>query len=118
MKFNKISLFIMLLIFSSHSFAISTDEWEYEVIKGDLTDSPGCKDRAKAEKKVRPGSYRFKNDAKFLCNSKGYGWSLVGIENEGELECNACEGDYEGAEKYRCRMKNVTIKCKQVKKGW
>ena len=42
MKFNKISLFTLLMVFSSYSFALNTDEWVYQSITGDLKDSAGC----------------------------------------------------------------------------
>ncbi len=118
MKFNKISLFTLLMVFSSYSFALNTDEWVYQSITGDLKDSAGCKNKEYAMKKVKPGSYRFKNDARFLCNNIAFGWSFVEVEDEGKMVCEACEGEYEGAEKYRCRMTNVTLKCRQVKRGW
>lgn len=118
MKFNIISLFALLLVFSSHSFAQNTDDWVYKSISGDLKPSAGCKGKEYSTKKVLPGSYRFKNDARFLCNNIGFGWSFVEVEDEGTLVCDACEGEYEGEEKYRCYMSNVTLKCRQVERGW
>lgn len=118
MKFNKISLFAMLLVFSSNSFSLATDEWVYQSVTGDLKESAGCKGKDYSMKKVKPGSYRFKNDSRFLCNNIGFGWSFVEVENEGTMTCDACEGEYEGEEKYRCRMTNVKLKCRQVKRGW
>lgn len=118
MKFNKISLFALLIVFSSHSFAKNTDDWVYKSITGDLKPSAGCKGKEYSMKKVQPGSYRFKNDARFLCNNIGFGWSFVEVENEGKMVCDACEGEYEGEEKYRCSMRNVTLKCRQVERGW
>ena len=31
MKFNKFGLFVLLLVFSGHSFALAVDDWEYRV---------------------------------------------------------------------------------------
>lgn len=113
MKFSRIGLFALLVLFSSHSFATNVDEWFYESIKGDLKPTAGCKDKAKAEKSASTG-YRFKKYTIELCNSKGYGWGREEVLDRGQLICEACEGEYEGAEKYRCYMKDVVVKCRQV----
>ena len=117
MKFNKFGLFVLLLVFSSHSFALAVDEWEYKTITGDLKPTAGCKDKEKAEKQASKG-YRFNKYSTLLCTQIAYGWSKEKVEDKGELVCEPCEGDYEGAEKYRCWMKDVVVKCRTVKKGW
>lgn len=114
MKINIFSLIMLVLVsFSTQSFAANVDEWNYENITGDLKPTAGCKDKAKAEKQASSG-YRFKKYTTIMCQTKGYGWGLEEVIDKGELVCEACEGDYEGAEKYRCYMKNVTAKCRQV----
>ncbi len=118
MKFNVFLLLTALFVFSSHSFAASEDAWDTENITGDLKPTAGCKDRAKAEKQTAPGSYRFNKYTTELCNSKGYGWGKMKVEDNGKMVCEACEGEYEGMEKYRCYMKDVTVQCKIVKRGF
>ena len=113
MKLNKIGLFVLFLVFSTHSFAANVDEWVYEETKGDLKPTAGCKDRKKAEKQASTG-YRFKKYTTILCNNKGYGWGLEEVLDRGTLVCEACEGEYENTEKYRCYMKDVVAKCRQV----
>lgn len=104
----------LLVVFSSQSFATNVDEWVFENVTGDLKPTPGCKDRAKAEEQAASG-YRFKKYAKLLCNTKSYGWAIEEVVDKGEVVCEECEGgEYEGAEKYRCYMKDVVVKCKQV----
>ena len=117
MKFNKFAVFTMLLVFSSHSFALNTDEWVYETKVGNLKPTAGCKDKEYASKKASTGR-RFNKYAKLLCNTKGFGWAIDEVLDKGELVCEACEGEYEGTEKYRCHMKNVKVQCKQVARGW
>ena len=117
MKFNKFGLFALLLVFSSHSFALAVDEWEYKTITGSLKPTAGCKDKEKASKQASTG-YRFEKYSTLLCTQMAYGWSKEAVEHEGELVCEACEGGFEGAEKYRCYMKDVVVKCRTVKKGW
>lgn len=114
MKFSMFSLVIVMLVsFSTQSFAANVDEWVYENITGDLKPTAGCKVKEKAAKQASSG-YRFKKYSTIMCQSKGYGWGLEEVTDKGELVCEACEGDYEGAEKYRCYMKDVKAKCRQV----
>ena len=117
MKFNKFALFALLLLFSSHSFALAVDEWEYKTITGNLKPTAGCKEKEKAAKQASTG-HRFEKYTKLLCTQMAYGWSKEEVIDSGELVCEACEGDFEGAEKYRCYMKDVVVKCRTVKKGW
>jgi hypothetical protein len=116
MKF-KIALISMLLVLSCQSFAKNTNDWVYESITGDLKQTPGCKDKAVAAKKASSG-LRFKKYAKLLCGSKGYGWAIDKVTDKGTLVCEACEGEYEGEEKYRCHMQDVVVLCKQVARGF
>ena len=121
MKFNIFCLFALLFVFSNQSFAASVGEegdWVKKNVTGDLKPSAGCKDKAVAEKKTIPGSYRFKKYTTELCNSIAYGWGKSKVIDNGVLTCEACEGDYEGKEKYRCYMKDVTVECKMVKRGF
>ncbi|MCK5120904.1 MAG: hypothetical protein KAQ91_02925 [Methylococcales bacterium] len=128
MKFKTFFLFVLLVVFSNQSFALSTDNWEYKTITGHLKPTPGCKTKDKAIKQASSG-HRFKKYTKLLCNEQAYGWnkknvqmpygwSLEKVEDKGQLVCEACEGEYEGEEKYRCFMENVVVKCKTVEKGW
>jgi len=116
MKF-KVALITVLFMLSCQSFAKSTDEWVYESITGDLKQTPGCKDKAYASKKAL-SEKRFKKYAKLLCGSKGYGWAIDKVTDKGTLVCEACEGEYEGEEKYRCHVENVVVLCKQVARGF
>ncbi|MCK4841713.1 MAG: hypothetical protein KAT04_07490 [Methylococcales bacterium] len=117
MKFKTFFLFALLLVFSNQSFALAVDEWEYKTITGDLKPTPGCKNKEAAKKKASSG-HRFKKYTRLLCTQVAYGWGIAEVENKGKLVCDACEGEYEGEEKYRCYMKDVVVKCKTVKKGW
>ncbi len=118
MKLNLFFILALLFGFSSQVSAINVDEWVTENVTGDLKPSAGCKDKAKAEKSSRPGGYRFGKYTTELCNAKGYGWGKSKVIDNGTMVCEACEGDYEGKEKYRCFMQNVTVECKMVKRGW
>ncbi len=117
MKLKFICL-IALLSFSGYSFAIAVDEWNYKEVTGDLKPGPGClaKDKAIEKVKKRPDSYkgysRFKKYTRLLCEEQGYGWTRASVIDEGEVVCEECGGDYTG--KYRCYMKDVKLKCKQV----
>lgn len=112
MKFN---LLLIALVFSisTQSFATNVDEWTYKTITGDLKPTPGCKAKEKASKQASTG-HRFKKYTKLLCNNISYGWAYEEVIDRGEVVCEPCEGDYEGTEKYRCNMKDVVVKCKQV----
>lgn len=118
MKINIFSLFVLLFVFSSQSFALNSDDWVFESITGDLKPTAGCKDKEKASKQASTG-YRFNKYTSVMCNSKGYGWSKAEVKDKGELVCDVCEGvtGEGGAETYRCYMKNVNVICKQVKRG-
>lgn len=116
MKINVFSLFVLLFVFSSQSFALNSNDWVFESITGNLKPTAGCKEKEKAAKKASTG-YRFDKYTSVMCNSKGYGWSKAEVKNKGELVCEACEGEYGGKEKFRCYMKNVNVICKQVKRG-
>jgi len=118
MKIKLFFLLTLLFVFSNQSFAASEDSWVTKNITGDLKATAGCKDKAKAEKKTVPGSYRFDKYTTLLCNEIGYGWGKSKVVDNGELVCEACEGDYEGKEKYRCFMKDVVVECKIVKRGF
>ena len=43
--------------------------------------------------------------------------TAAGTDN-GTVVCEACEGEYEGEEKYRCHVKDVVVLCKQVSRGY
>ena len=118
MKLRLFFLFAMLFAVSNQTYAASVDEWVTKVITGDLKPTAGCKDKAKAEKQTIPGSYRFKKYTTILCNNIAYGWGKDKVLENGELVCEACEGDYEGKEKYRCYMKDVKVQCKIVKRSF
>jgi hypothetical protein len=117
MKFKNIFLIALLFVFSNQCFALAVDDWEYKTITGNLKPTPGCKDKEKAAKKASSG-HRFEKYTKLLCTQMAYGWSLEEVEDKGVLVCDACEGDFEGTEKYRCYMKDVVVKCKTVVKGF
>lgn len=110
--------FFISITFSGLTHALAVDEWTYKEVRGDLKPNPGCIDKEKAIKKVkkRPDSYtgysRFKKYSHLLCEQEGYGWTLDSVIDEGEVACEECGGDFEG--KYRCYMKEVVVKCKQV----
>jgi hypothetical protein len=114
----KIIILGLLMGFSSLSFALAVDEWNYKEVTGDLKPSPGCKPKEVAIEKVKkkPDSYkgysRFKKYSSLLCEEEGYGWGLAEVVDEGDIKCDECGGDYKG--KYRCQAVNVTVKCKQV----
>ena len=121
MKFNIFFLFTLLFVFSSQSFALSEGkegDWVKKEITGDLKPTAGCKDKAYAEKKAAPGGYRFKKYTTELCNSIAYGWGKSKVVSNGTMVCEACEGEYEGKEKYRCYLQDVTVECKIVKRGF
>ncbi len=121
MKLLKVCLFVLLTVFASQSFALAVDEWEYKTVTGNLKPTAGCKDKKKAEKQASTG-HRFEKYTKLLCTQLSYGWSRDKVEHPGELTCEQCEEEYEGefkgAEKYRCYMKAAVVKCRTVKKGW
>jgi len=116
MKF-KVILITMMMVFSSLSFAKSTNEWVYESITGNLKPTPGCKGKEASIKKASQGR-RFKKYAKLLCGSKGYGWAIDKVTDNGNVVCEECEGEYEGTEKYRCHVEDVVVLCKQVARGF
>lgn len=118
MKFNVFFLFALLFVFSNQLLAASEGSWVTENVTGDLKPTAGCKDIEQAKKQTAPGSYRFNKYTTELCNGKGYGWGKMKVEDNGEMVCEACEGEYEGMEKYRCFMKDVTVQCKIVKRGF
>lgn len=117
MKLKNICL-VALFSFSNLSFATNVDEWNYKEVTGSLKASPGCIDKQKAIEKVKkkPDSYtgysRFDKYSKILCEQEGYGWTLDTVVDEGEVVCDECEGDFTG--KYRCYVKDVKLRCKQV----
>jgi len=113
MKMNIVFFLAVVLIFASQVFTQTTNEWEYKTITGDLKPTAGCKDKDKAEKSASTG-YRFKKYTSILCESEGYGWSLVKVIDRGQLVCDLCGGDYEDLEKYRCAMEQVKVECKRV----
>ncbi|GFO72486.1 hypothetical protein BJAS_P2767 [Bathymodiolus japonicus methanotrophic gill symbiont] len=121
MKFNVFFLFALLFVFSGQLFAASEGregDWVKKTVTGDIKATAGCKDKAKAEKQTIPGSYRFKKYTKIMCQNIAYGWGRDKVLDDGELVCEACEGEYEGKEKYRCYMANVKVQCKIVKRGF
>lgn len=122
MKLNKILLIgSLVFVFSNQCFALAVDEWEYKTITGNLKATPGCTTKEKATKKASPGSYRFRKYTKLLCTDIAYGWSLEGVENEGELACDVCDDwddDDAGDTGFTCQMNDVVVKCRTVKKGW
>ena len=121
MKLKIFCLFTLLFVFCSQSFAANVGEvgdWETKTITGTLKSTAGCKDKSVAEKQTVPGSYRFKKYTKLLCTDIAYGWGRDKVLDDGELVCEACEGEYEGKEKYRCFMQDVTVQCKMVKRGF
>ena len=121
MKLKLFFLFALLFVFSNQSFAASEGkegDWVKKNVTGDLKPTAGCKDKEKAEKQTIPGSYRFKKYTTKLCNDKAYGWGKSKVIDNGQMVCEACEGDYEGKEKYRCFMQDVTVECKIVKRSF
>lgn len=82
-----------------------------KIITGNLKPSPGCKDKTIAEKQVIPSTYRFTKYTQIMCQKDSYGWGLDKVMDYGELVCKACEGEYEGNEKYSCYMKDVKVQC-------
>jgi len=117
MKLNFVYL-VILLSFSGFANALAIDEWTYKNVTGNLKQSPGCIAKESAMEKVmkKPDGYkgysRFKKYSNLLCEELGYGWTADSTVNDGELVCEECGGVYAG--KYRCFMKDVTVKCKQV----
>lgn len=110
--------FLVSFACSDLAHALAVDEWNYKEVTGDLKPNPGCIDKEKAIEKVKkkPDSYtgysRFKKYSRLLCEEQGYGWTSDSIVDEGEVVCEECGGDFGG--KYRCYMKDVVVKCKQV----
>lgn len=117
MKLKNVCL-VALFSFSGMAFATNVDEWVYKEVTGTLKSSPGCIDKDKAIEKVKkkPDSFkgysRFNKYSRLLCEQEGYGWALEEVLDEGEVVCDECEGDFKG--KYRCYVKDVRLKCKQV----
>lgn len=118
MKLKLFIVFALLFAFSNQTLAASADEWVTKTITGDLKPTAGCKDKAVAEKQTAPGTYRFKKYTTILCNKIAYGWGKDKVIDNGEMVCDACEGEYEGKEKYRCYMKDVKVQCKIVKRSF
>ncbi len=115
MKLKIFVLSFMLAFFASNSFATNVDEWVYKDASGDLKSNPGCIAKEKAIEKVTK-DYRFNKYSKMICQALGYGWSRAEVLDKGEVVCEECGGDYAG--KYRCHVKDVKVKCKQVKRSW
>lgn len=115
---SRIISLIALLSFPCFALATNVDEWVYKEVTGSLKSSPGCVAKEKAIEKVKkkPDSYtgysRFKKYSRILCEEEGYGWALDSVVDEGEVVCDECGGDYAG--KYRCHVKDVVLRCKQV----
>ncbi len=107
----------LFLFFSIPAHALSVGEWDYKTITGDLKPTPGCKDKEAAIKQASTG-YRFRKYTDLLCKKIAYGWNISEVLDPGEVVCEACEGEYEDQEKYRCYVKNVELKCRIVKRGW
>ncbi len=117
MTFRHCCLLFMLCLFSSQSVALFQGGIEYKVITGDLMPTPGCKNKQKASKQAS-SEYRFTKSAKLLCQHIGYGWGLGEVEDRGVVTCEACEEKNKSIEGYRCFVKNVTLKCRLIKRGW
>ncbi len=117
MKLKTIVLTTLFLV-PSLSFATNADEWVYKDVTGNMRPGPGCTNKEKAMEKVMPkpegykGYSRFNKYAKLICGGEGYGWTDDSIVDPGEVVCEECGGEY--ADKYRCQMVNVVVKCKQV----
>lgn len=121
MKFNVFFLFALLFVFSNPGYSASVGlegDWQKQIVTGDLKATAGCKDKDKAAKQTIPGSYRFRKYTKIMCQNIAYGWGRDKVMDEGELVCDACDGEYEGKEKYRCYMKDVKVQCKIVKRSF
>ena len=117
MKVKNSFLLFVLCLFSNQSIALFQGGFEYIVITGDLQPTPKCKNKKEASKQASTG-YRFKKHSKVLCQHLGYGWRLAEIEDRGEVVCEPCEDNIESKNKYRCYVKNVTLKCGLTKRGW
>jgi len=109
MKLKIIGLLAVLTFFSG---ATQAAEWRYKVITGDTKDTPGCKDKAKAEA-LAGGEYRFNKYTRILCQAMGYGWGRDEVLDKGKIVCDECEGDYYKG-KYSCHVANIKLKCKQM----
>ncbi len=112
----------LLFFFSGHISAKNiggVDDWEYKTVSGNLKPTPGCKSKEKASKQAT-SPYRYKRYTNIMCQNIGYGWSIAKVEQDGEVVCEACEGveGDGGVEKYRCYVKDVTVKCKIVSRGY
>lgn len=118
MKLKTTTLLIGMLITPGLALATNVDEWVYKNVTGDLRPGAGCAEKEAAMEKVMPkpegykGYSRFEKHAKALCQAEGYGWTSDSVVDPGEVVCEECGGDY--ADRYRCQMINVTVKCKQV----
>ncbi len=117
MKHIKLCLFTLLFFFTCQTFAANVGEWEYKTITDNLKPTPGCKDKDVAIKQASTG-YRYKKYANLICKNIAYGWNLGEVLDKGEVVCDACEGEFEGKEKYRCYVRDITVKCRIVYRGW
>jgi hypothetical protein len=118
MKIGKICLLFMLYFFSHQSIALSTGGiGETKVVTGNMRVTPGCKNKEVAAKQASTG-YRFKKHSKVMCQQIAYGWSLVEVQDRGEVVCEPCEGEEASDDKYRCYMKNVKLLCGITNRGY
>jgi hypothetical protein len=118
MKVTRICLLFLLYFFSNQAMALFQGGIDYQVISGNLKPTPGCKNKQKAAKQATTG-YRFKKQTKVLCQQIGYGWNFSAVEDSGELVCEPCDGKPESStENYQCYVKNITLKCRLIRRGW
>ncbi|MEO1880743.1 MAG: hypothetical protein ABGX37_03425 [Methylococcales bacterium] len=119
MKLGKICLLFVLYMFSHQSIALSTGGWgDTKIVVGNLKPTPGCKNKEVAAKQASVGSYRFKKHTKVLCQQIAYGWSLLEVQDSGEVVCETCEGEEESEDNYRCYVKNVKLMCGITSRGY
>ena len=116
MKTNYL-LFLLLYIYANQSFAWNQGGFDYQVITGNTMPTPGCKSKPKALKQAS-SNYRIKKSSQVICQNIGYGWGFMEIQDEGEIVCEACDDESLSKENYRCYIKNISLKCRLIRRGW
>ncbi|KAF3977948.1 MAG: hypothetical protein HFP77_04595 [Methylococcales symbiont of Iophon sp. n. MRB-2018] len=119
MKISKICFLFALYVMSNQAIALSTGGiGETKIITGNMKATPGCKNKEVASKQASTG-YRFKKYSKVMCQQIAYGWSLVEVQDRGEVVCETCEGEEgKGDDNYRCYVKNVKLLCGITNRGY
>lgn len=112
MKFNSISLGVILSVFSLNTLAT---EYIYRELKANTLPMQHCDTKEKASVDAEK-PYKLTIYSKKFCQTQGYGWHVEKVKDNGKLVCNECTtADNKG--KYQCHIEDVVVECKRIKPG-